>query len=303
MVGREELRHYHPQEQRQHPDVFDVFAIGGPATVGPPRGGVALPGLSSSVLREEPCWAMRLAEQNRKWSLGPRDPCERPRTYDKFYQRSPANFWKAHSSMCSNEVASNTIGQRRRDLSTSSKDISCRKTLTDSDMKHIERHLSMKRTIRKKIMRDLQQAFLNKDSSGTKSLITRSTDVLDDSRWSPDAESLNLGSQDGKVHGHSEPNLLELLRDSEDSGIESPGSMRGQRSRALKKKHRDNSVEDIKGFKSDTIARIPRARTRREHKIVEPPPDYCDDMTDAENGKDRKTFWQRLVGRRWEKGK
>ena len=30
------------------------------------------------------------------------------------------------------------------------------KTLTEQDIKHIERHLSMKRTIRKKIMRDLQ---------------------------------------------------------------------------------------------------------------------------------------------------
>ena len=34
------------------------------------------------------------------------------------------------------------------------------KTLTEHDIKHIERHLSMKRTIRKKIMRDLQQAFV-----------------------------------------------------------------------------------------------------------------------------------------------
>ena len=34
------------------------------------------------------------------------------------------------------------------------------KTLTEHDIEHIERHLSMKRTIRKKIMRDLQQAFV-----------------------------------------------------------------------------------------------------------------------------------------------
>lgn len=34
------------------------------------------------------------------------------------------------------------------------------KTLTAGDVKTLERHLSMKKTIRKKIMRDLQQAFV-----------------------------------------------------------------------------------------------------------------------------------------------
>ncbi|RZF32014.1 hypothetical protein LSTR_LSTR007092 [Laodelphax striatellus] len=34
------------------------------------------------------------------------------------------------------------------------------KQLTETDVKHLERHLSMKKTIRKKIMRDLQQAFV-----------------------------------------------------------------------------------------------------------------------------------------------
>ncbi|XP_055923670.1 uncharacterized protein LOC129954053 [Eupeodes corollae] len=34
------------------------------------------------------------------------------------------------------------------------------KTLTSGDVKTLERHLSMKKTIRKKIMRDLQQAFV-----------------------------------------------------------------------------------------------------------------------------------------------
>lgn len=35
------------------------------------------------------------------------------------------------------------------------------KTLTPGDVKTLERHLSMKKTIRKKIMRDLQQAFVD----------------------------------------------------------------------------------------------------------------------------------------------
>ena len=47
------------------------------------------------------------------------------------------------------------------------------KTLTQRDVRQLERHLSMKRTIRKKIMRDLQQASVEgeeKDEIGFKSL-------------------------------------------------------------------------------------------------------------------------------------
>ena len=65
------------------------------------------------------------------------------------------------------------------------------KTLTEQDIKHIERHLSMKRTIRKKIMRDLQS-------------------TLEDPH--PLCPS-----------GHSESNILDMLRvDSQDSGHDSP---------------------------------------------------------------------------------
>ena len=35
------------------------------------------------------------------------------------------------------------------------------RTITERDVKHLERHLSMKKTIRKKMMRDLQQAFVD----------------------------------------------------------------------------------------------------------------------------------------------
>ena len=37
------------------------------------------------------CWSARLAEQDSKWREG-RSQCERPRTYDKFYQKTPGNF-------------------------------------------------------------------------------------------------------------------------------------------------------------------------------------------------------------------
>ena len=65
------------------------------------------------------------------------------------------------------------------------------KTLTEQDIKHIERHLSMKRTIRKKIMRDLQ------------------SNLEDPHPLCPS--------------GHSESNILDMLRlDSQDSGHDSP---------------------------------------------------------------------------------
>ena len=56
-----------------------------------PRGGIALPGLTSSRDEGQYCWSDRLNKQNMKWREG-RSPCERPRTYDKFYQKTPGNF-------------------------------------------------------------------------------------------------------------------------------------------------------------------------------------------------------------------
>lgn len=46
-------------------------------------------------------------------------------------------------------------------LQTARKKRENHKTLTPGDVKTLERHLSMKKTIRKKIMRDLQQAFVD----------------------------------------------------------------------------------------------------------------------------------------------
>ena len=72
------------------------------------------------------------------------------------------------------------------------------RTLTERDVKQLERHLSMKRTIRKKIMSDLQHAFVRR----------------------PDRDGIEIQSLD--VQGALQPNVLDLLRDSEDSGLDSP---------------------------------------------------------------------------------
>jgi hypothetical protein len=69
----------------------------------------------------------------------------------------------------------------------------------------------MKKTIRKKIMRDLQQAFVDDPSK-----------FQNDPKDHPiNLNSLNF---DPKTHNPSDQNFLDLLRDSEDSGLGSQPS-------------------------------------------------------------------------------
>ena len=77
------------------------------------------------------------------------------------------------------------------------------KTLTEQDIKHIERHLSMKRTIRKKIMRDLQSTFVLGPTDYIMPLPCQKENVE-------------------KLGYSSESNILDMLRDSQDSGHDSP---------------------------------------------------------------------------------
>ena len=77
------------------------------------------------------------------------------------------------------------------------------KTLTEQDIKHIERHLSMKRTIRKKIMRDLQSTFVLGPTDYIMPLPCQKDNVE-------------------KLGYSSESNILDMLRDSQDSGHDSP---------------------------------------------------------------------------------
>ncbi len=149
--------------------------------------------------------------------------CDRPRTYDKFYQKIPGNFYSSKSgrtdrapSICSSseetEEGQQERTERQKDKQRKkkrTKDIS--RTITERDVKHLERHLSMKKTIRKKIMRDLQQAFVDDPSK-----------FQNDPKDHPiNLNSLNF---DPKTHNPSDQNFLDLLRDSEDSGLGSQPS-------------------------------------------------------------------------------
>lgn len=90
---------------------------------------------------------------------------------------------------------------RRRDNS---------KTLTESDVKHLERHLSMKKTIRKKIMRDLQQAFVEDPNE------FRVDDIPPEQlKAEINIQSLSFGTpsqKQGRTRGNAENTFLDMLR-------------------------------------------------------------------------------------------
>ena len=99
------------------------------------------------------------------------------------------------------------------------------RTITERDVKHLERHLSMKKTIRKKMMRDLQQAFVDDPTKFTKSEVeanTTSEDII---------EAFDFDPRSTKRE-RDENRFLEILRGneagSEDSGHGSPPPSAGE---------------------------------------------------------------------------
>ncbi|XP_034245082.1 ell-associated factor Eaf-like [Thrips palmi] len=79
------------------------------------------------------------------------------------------------------------------------------RTLTERDVKHLERHLSMKKTIRKKIMRDLQQAFVEDPTEFRVEDINSHEQLI---------QSLSFGtpSRHATRGHHAESNFLDMLR-------------------------------------------------------------------------------------------
>ena len=200
------------------------YFSGNPIDLDKRRSGVPLPGISRSREEVDPAsypWLPRYQQQLEKWQ-DRSSPCERPRTYDRFYQKLPGNYQDTCGndrqtdsaiSLCSSEEneQNNSAGDKKKRKTRkgrqSRKELHYSRTLTEHDVRHLERHLSMKRTIRKKIMRDLQQAFVQDPREFTK--VTRRREI--------NMKSLNLTGT-----GQSEPNFLDMLRDSDDSGNGSP---------------------------------------------------------------------------------
>jgi len=92
---------------------------------------------------------------------------------------------------------------------------SSRREKTEQDVKHLERHLSMKKTIRKKIMRDLQQAFVEDPNE------FKVEDIPHEQlKAELNLQSLSFGAS-GKKKGkksNGESNFLDFLRAGSGSG-------------------------------------------------------------------------------------
>lgn len=137
---------------RQIPDVWNIFSL----SAGPDYN-----------QRKQYVNHFNWSNFNDKW-CDRSSPCDRPRTYDKFYHKLPGNYIdplvKSSKSLCSSEAEDNSSevekGKKKR-----KKKRKYSRTITERDVRHLDRHLSMKKTIRKKIMRDLQQAFVQDNDS------------------------------------------------------------------------------------------------------------------------------------------
>lgn len=87
------------------------------------------------------------------------------------------------------------------------------KTLTEKDMKHLERHLSMKKTIRKQISRNLAQAFLDNPN------------IFEPGDEKSGSHRADHALPQQRAIAKTEQNVLDLLKisiDDRDSGHSSP---------------------------------------------------------------------------------
>jgi len=276
-----------------------------------PRGGIALPGLTNKQQGQN-SWQPRMEQQIYKWSKTPRDPCERPRTYDKLYQKTPGNYIKSTVSLCGSENEGDDtriatpISKVKQKLKTRKGESSAdSKHLTKHEINNISHHLSMKKTIRKKIMRDLQQAFIGQDT-----MTETNTDNFNTYRQNDNMQM---------VQRKSESNILDMLRDSDDSGHFSPSlkhKFRSYRSQdwfqpeiKSTSENKNDGQPQLNHVKILEFNKLPRARSRdnvdmlkvNENVCKEPPPDY-NDMSSKISDK-KKTFWQRLIRQRSNKEK
>ena len=167
--------------------------------------------------------------------------CDRPRTYDKFYKKGPSNFQggigdngrvlapnKGIATVCSSEeddipnVSSGSGSQRtKRKKKRRGEKLQYSRTITEKDVRSIERHLSMKKTIRKKIMRDLQQAFVEGDPNEISTPIELGSP---EKRNEINLKSLNIAP---KQNSKSDSNFLDALRGGECNNSDDSGNCSG----------------------------------------------------------------------------
>ncbi|KAF2359572.1 hypothetical protein FHG87_009665 [Trinorchestia longiramus] len=137
--------------------------------------------------------------------------------------------------------------------SNDKKDKSNRKGEHEKDIRHIERHLSMKKTIRKKMMRDLQQAFVE----DPKDLQQDPKSLADDKKNNIDINNLTFSKN--RI-SKSEHNFLDMLK--EDQGKERKGlraliDFRKDKSSASSATNQSGAEEKSKSNDSKTEAKHP----------------------------------------------
>lgn len=164
-------------------------------------------------------------------------------------------------------------------ISKSTKDAAyyANRTLTERDIRHLERHLSMKKTIRKQISRNLHQAFVDDPDS-----------VLNDATLIPVAPKTTSSKVDrtftltrAKV-SKSEQNVLDLLKDNEpDSGhcsADNPNSS-------------DDDTHHEKMMRQRTTKSVERSPSPPSHKNSRPV--YADNRNNNKADNDAKfSFWK-----------
>ncbi|KAK7076015.1 hypothetical protein SK128_020613 [Halocaridina rubra] len=161
-----------------------------------------------------------------------------------------------------------------------------RKTEYEKEMRHIERHLSMKKTIRKKMMRDLQQAFVEDPGEFHQ----------DPARMAPEKKNnidiRNLTFSKNRL-SKSEHNFLDMLKDENAKEKDNKKDRRGFLgfNNNKNKESKDNLKDDDSGHGSPSRDPAP------------PPPQKAKSKPDIreikENPKEEKKmgFWKKLTGK------
>ena len=179
--------------ERQIPDVWNIFSLSGPdysqkQQQQQRRTAAAASTADANYPYFHVNWTNHNQDLLHKW-CDRSSPCDRPRTYDKFYHKLPGNFVdnkaaKSGKYLCSSDAEEHDLelhascantndcqnngtgsGSNRKKKRRKKSERNYSRTITEREVRHLDRHLSMKKTIRKKIMRDLQQAFVDKVSN------------------------------------------------------------------------------------------------------------------------------------------
>ena len=145
-------------------------------------------------------------------------------------------------------------------------------------MKHIERHLSMKKTIRKKIMRDLQQAFVENPGEFQQDPAR----IPPEKKNNIDLQNLTLSK---KRLSKSEHNFLDMLKDDQAKDKKNLKLMKScDFTKNKKTEVKDDLRDDDSGNGSPS-----RERSKSKQDLLE---------KDTKHKEEKKpSFWKRLTGK------